>query len=165
MLEFCQWLEATPASIALRESHYFYLSILAMHVLTLGLFFGTALIVDLRLLGLAMRRVPVSEFLSQLLPWTTGGFLLMAASGSLMFYAAPVDKYVNLFFRAKMGMLLVAGITVWLFYRSVGRRIDEWDSDPVPPTAARVAGGLTLMLWVGMLVAGRMIPYQQYWFE
>ncbi|WP_428098987.1 DUF6644 family protein [Candidatus Rariloculus sp.] len=164
LLELCQWLAATPASIALRESHYLYLAVLATHVLTLGVFLGTALIIDLRLLGLAMRSVPVSEFLSRLLPWTVGGFVVMVASGSLMFFAAPVDKYANLFFRAKMGLLLLAGITAWLFYRTVRRRIGEWDRDPVPPAAARLTGGLSLVFWIAILVAGRMIPYQQYWF-
>ncbi len=164
LLEFCQWLAATPASIALRESHYLYLAILATHVLTLGVFLGTALIVDLRLLGLMMRSVPVSEFLSRLLPWTVGGFVVMAASGSLMFFATPVDKYPNLFFRAKLLLLVFAGITAWLFNRTIRLRIDEWDRDPVPPAAVRATGGLSLVFWIGILVAGRMIPYQQYWF-
>ena len=81
-----------------------------------------------------------------------------------MFFATPVDKYANLFFRAKLLLLVFAGITVWLFNRTVRRRIDEWDSHPVPPAAVRAAGGLSLVFWIGILVAGRMIPYQQYWF-
>lgn len=162
--EFFEWLAATPSSTALRESHYLYLAVLATHVLTLTVFLGTAIIVDLRLLGLVMTRVPVSQILSRLLPWTTGGFAVMAASGSLMFYATPADKFVNLFFRGKMAMLVLAGLAVWIFFRTVHRSIGGWDNDPVPPRAARLAGGLTLLLWVAILVAGRMIPYQQYWF-
>ncbi len=163
LLEFIEWLEATPASTALRESHYLYLAVLATHVLTLTVFLGTAIIVDLRLLGIAMARVPVSQILTRLLPWTVGGFAVMATSGSLMFYASPADKFGNLFFRAKMAMLGLAGLAVWMFYRTVHRSIDGWDNDPVPPRAARLAAGLTLLLWVAILVAGRMIPYQQYW--
>lgn len=162
--EFFEWLAATPTSTALRESHYLYLAILAAHVLTLTVFLGTAIIVDLRLLGVVMARVSVSQILTRLLPWTMGGFAVMAASGSLMFYASPADKYVNLFFRAKMIMLVLAGLAVWIFFRTVHRSIEGWDNDPVPPRAARLAGGLTLLLWVAILVAGRMIPYQQYWF-
>lgn len=162
--ELFEWLAATPSSTALRESHYVYLAILATHVLTLTVFLGTAIIVDLRLLGLVMTRIPVSQILSRLLPWTIGGFVVMAASGSLMFFATPADKFVNLFFRAKMVMLALAGLTVWMFFRTVQRGIDGWDHDPAPPGSARLAGGLTLLLWFAILVAGRMIPYQQYWF-
>lgn len=164
LLEFCEWLADTAASIALRESHYLYLAILATHVLTLTVFLGTAVIVDLRLLGVFMVRVPVSQILTRLLPWTAGGFVVMAASGSLMFYASPVDKFVNLFFRAKMVMLGLAGLAVWLFFRTVHRNIDGWDNNAVPPPTARLAGGVTLLLWIAILVAGRMIPYRQYWF-
>ena len=164
LLEFFEWLAATPSSTALRESHYLYLAVLATHVLTLTVFLGTAIIVDLRLLGLVMTRVPVSQILSRLVPWTTGGFVVMATSGSLMFYASPTDKYVNLFFRTKMVMLVLAGVAVWTFFRTVNRSIDRWDRDPVPPASARLAGGLTLLLWIAILAAGRLIPYQQYWF-
>lgn len=163
-LEFFEWLAATTASTALRESHYLYLAVLATHVLTLTVFLGTAIIVDLRLLGLVMIRIPVSQILTRLLPWTVGGFVVMAASGSLMFYASPADKFVNLFFRAKMAMLVLTGLAVWMFFRTVHRRIDGWDNDPSPPAVARLAGGLTLALWVAIMAAGRMIPYQQYWF-
>ena len=62
-----------------------------------------------------------------------------------------------------MMLLVLAGLAVWLFFRTVHRRIDEWDDDALPPPAARLAGGLTLLLWTAILVAGRMIPYQQYW--
>ena len=164
LTEFFEWLAATPSSTALRESHYLYLAILATHVLTLTVFLGTAIIVDLRLLGLVMTRVHVSQILSRLVPWTAGGFVIMAASGSLMFYASPADKYLNLFFRAKMAMLVLAGLAVWIFFRTIHRSIDGWDQDPVPPRAARLVGGLTLLLWVAILATGRMIPYQQYWF-
>lgn len=138
--EFFEWLAATHSSTALRESHYLYLAILAAHVLTLTVFLGTAIIVDLRLLGLAMTRVPISQVLSRLVPWATGGFAIMAASGSLMFYASPTDRFVNLFFRAKMVMLVLAGLAVWIFFRTVHRSIDGWDQDPVPPRLDLSAG-------------------------
>ena len=154
--EFFEWLAATPASTALRESLYLYLAILATHVLTLTVFLGTAIIVDLRLLGLVMTRVPVTHILTRLLPWTTGGFVVMAVSGSLMFYASPSDKFGNLFFRAKMVMLLLAGIAVWMFFRSIHRSIDGWDNDPVPPKTARLGGASS---WA----QGRQAPPRNWW--
>ena len=133
-------------------------------VLTLCVFVGTAIIVDLRLLGVTMRQVAASEVMARLLPWTTGGFFVMVISGSLMFYASPLDKYDNLFFRAKMGLLILAGINVWVFFSTVYRSIPAWDRDPVPPAPARIAGGAALVFWAAIIMAGRMIPYQRYWF-
>jgi len=164
VFRFCEWLAATPGSIALHESRYMYLIVLSVHVLTLCLFVGTAAMMDLRLLGLTMQSVRVSEVITRLLPWTSAGFLLMILSGSLLFYAAPLLRYQNIFFRAKMAALLLAGLNVWVFHNTSYRKVAEWDLDPVPPLSARVAGGLGLVLWAVLITLGRMIPYQVYWF-
>jgi hypothetical protein len=162
-LGFCQWLEKTPWSVALHESLWVYPIVESVHVLTLCLFLGTAVMLDLRLLGLIMRRVPFSEAASRLLPWTTAGFALMVVSGSMLFYAVPVRSYLNIFFRIKVVMLMLAGLNAWAFHRSVYRRVAAWDMAPVPPVGARVAGALSLLLWGGIVVAGRMIAYN--WFD
>ena len=163
LLGFCQWLEKTSGSIALHESLWVYPIVESVHVLTLCLFLGTALLLDLRLLGWTMRRVPSSEVARRLLPWTAAGFALMVISGSLLFYAIPVRTYMNIFFRVKVGMLLLAGLNAWVFRRTMYRRIAGWDLDTVPPRGARVAAGLSLALWAGIVVAGRMIAYN--WFD
>ena len=149
----------------LHESRYLYLIVLTVHVMTLCVFVGTAVIVDLRLIGITMLRAPASEVMARLLPWTVTGFAVMVVSGSLLFYAAPLDKFGNLFFRTKMGLLVLAGVNVWVFYKTVYRSVVEWDLDPVPPDRARVAGGVGLVLWAAIITAGRMIPYQTYWFD
>ena len=164
LFRFCEWLAATPGSIALHESRYMYLIVLSVHVLALCLFVGTAAMVDLRLLGLTMQTVRVSEVMTRLLPWTTAGFFVMITSGSLLFYAAPLLRYQNIFFRAKMATLVLAGLNVLVFHKTVYPRLAEWDLDPVPPRVARVAGGLALVLWATLIMLGRMIPYQVYWF-
>jgi hypothetical protein len=165
LLRFCEWLAATPGSIALHESHYMYLIVLTVHVLTLCLFVGTAVIVDLRLVGLTMQSVRVSEVMARLLPWTVAGFLVMMISGALLFYAAPLLRYQNIFFRAKMVTLAIAGLNVWVFHNTVYRRVAEWDLDPVPPRRARIVGGFALVLWAVLITLGRLIPYQVYWFQ
>src|SRR5262245_36203884 len=109
LLAFCQWLEKTTWSIALHASLWVYTIVVAVHVLTLCLFLGTAVMLDLRLLGVTMRRVPATEVFRRLLPWTAAGFVLMVISGALLFYAIPVRTYLNIFFRVKVLMLLSAG--------------------------------------------------------
>lgn len=165
LLRFCEWLAATPGSIALHESRYMYLIVLTVHVLTLTVFVGTALMLDLRLMGMTMTRVPASEVIARLLPWTTAGFLVMITSGALLFYAAPMLRYQNVFFRLKMVALVLAALNVWVFRSTIYRGIAKWDLDPVPPRRARVAGGVSLALWAILITLGRMIPYQLYWFD
>jgi len=163
LLRVCEWLAATPGSIAIHNSLYVYQIVSTVHVVTLALFVGTASMLDLRLLGVTMQRVPVSDVASRLRPWTVGGFILMLVSGALLFYANPVPRYQNLFFRSKMLMLVLAGVNAWVFQRTSYRTAAEWDRDPVPPRRARMAGGLALMLWAGMIMSGRMIAYD--WFD
>jgi uncharacterized protein DUF6644 len=161
---FFEWLGNTSWSIAFHESRYVFLLVLMIHVLTLSVFVGTALMIDLRLMGRTMTDVPVSQVMTRLMPWTEAGFLVMIVTGSLLFYAAPVARYENIFFRVKMAALVMAVINVWLFRRNVYRRVAEWDLDPVPPPRVRMVGALSLLLLALIITAGRMMAYQDYWF-
>jgi hypothetical protein len=162
-LTFFHWLSETSWSVRLHESHYAYPLIESVHVWGMSVFFGLALLFDLRLLGWTMRRVPVSEMSRRLLPWTVLAFVVMVASGSLLVYAIPLRTYQNLFFRTKMILLALAGLNVWIFNSKVYRRIEAWDLAARPPRAARFAGGLSIVLWIGVIVSGRMIAYN--WFD
>ena len=160
---FFEWLGNTPWSIALHESMWVYPIVESVHVLALCLFLGLAVMLDLRLLGVTFRSVRVSDVAERLLPWTRTGFAVMVVSGALLFYAVPVKTYQNIFFRVKLAMLIMAGINVWVFHSTIYRTVGAWDLDAVPPRKARVAGALSLALWAGIVVAGRMIAYS--WFE
>jgi len=164
LFRFFEWLGNTSWSISLHESRYVFLLVLMIHVLTLSVFVGTAAMIDLRLLGKTMTRVPVSQVVTRLLPWSEAGFLVMVVTGTLLFYAAPVARYENVFFRLKMAALLIAVMNVWVFRRTIYRRIGEWDLDPVPPRRVRVVGALSLILLAIIITAGRMMAYQDYWF-
>jgi hypothetical protein len=163
LLSFCEWLENTPGSIALHESTWGYPLVESVHVLALCLFLGLAVMLDLRLLGLTMRRVAVSEVAGRLLPWTAAGFAVMIVSGALLFYGIPVRTYRNIFFRVKVILLVLSGLNAWVFHSTVYRKVAQWDLQPVPPLRARVAGALSLVFWGGVVVAGRMIAYN--WFD
>jgi uncharacterized membrane protein len=163
LLALCEWLAGTSGSIALHESLYMYPLLESLHVLTLCLFVGTAALLDLRLLGVALRRVPVSEVFERLLPWTKAGFLVMAVSGALLFYAIPVRTYQSIFFRIKVLLLLLAAVNVGVFHLRVEKSMREWDLALITPRGARVAASASLLLWGAIIVAGRMIAYN--WFD
>ncbi len=163
LLSFFEWLENTDGSIAIRESIMFYPLVESTHVLTLCLFLGMIAMLDLRLLGVALRRVPVSEVAGRLLPWAAAGFVLMVISGVLLFYSGPVRAFQNIFFRVKMVMLVMAGLNAFVFHRGIYRKVAAWDEDSVAPVRAKLAGFLSLLLWAGVVVAGRMQAYN--WFD
>jgi hypothetical protein len=163
MLGFLEWMEATPWSIALRESLYVWPLVESTHVLTLGLFVGTAALLDLRLLGLSFRGMPVSALTGRLLPWTRVGFVIMTATGLLLFYSQPIRYYHNIFFRFKVLLLIAAGLNVWLFHGRIHRRVSAWDTAAAAPRAARIAAVVSLAAWAGVIVAGRLIAYN--WFD
>ena len=163
LLEFFEWLGNTPWSVALLESLLVYPIVETTHVLSLSLFLGMIAMLDLRLVGLTLRDVPVSEVAGRLLPWAVGGFALMVVSGMLLFYSNPVRAFENVFFRIKMAMLVAAGVNAFVFHTTVYRRVTEWDRAPVTPVRARVAGYCSLMLWAGVVVSGRMQAYN--WFD
>jgi hypothetical protein len=163
LLRFFEWLESTPWSIALLESLWVWPLLESTHTLTIALFAGTAIMMDLRLLGISFKGVPASEFTGRLLPWTRIGFAILAVTGILLFYASPVRYFQNIFFRAKMLVLIIAGINIWLFHSRIHRRVDEWDRDPVPPKAARTAAVVSLVAWAIIIVTGRLVAYN--WFD
>jgi hypothetical protein len=163
LLKVVTWLAGQPWSVALHESLYGYPIVESIHVWALCLFVGLTIVLDLRLTGLAFRHVPVSEIVERILPWQIAGFVIMIASGALLFYAIPVRSYQNIFFRVKLVLLVIAGLNVWIFNAGVYRRIQAWDRDPVPPPRARSAGFASLALWIAIIFCGRMIAYN--WFD
>ncbi len=163
LLAFCEWLAATQYSIALHESLYMYPLIESVHVLALCVFVGFATMLDLRLLNKVLRNVPVSQVAGRLLPFTISGFIVMVLTGALLFYAIPVRTYSSVWFRAKVIMLILAGINVWIFHSGIYTRVANWDMAAPTPKAARRAAIASLVLWGAIIIAGRFIAYN--WFD
>jgi hypothetical protein len=87
------------------------------------------------------------------------GFATMFITGALLFSAHAADCYNSVYFRIKVGLLLVAAVNVASFHLTIDRRRAEWDLDPVPPFRARLAGGLSVALWLGVIAAGRFTAF------
>jgi hypothetical protein len=163
LFDFMSWLETTSLSVAFHESIWSFPIVESVHVLGLCLFLGMAVLTDLRLIGLSFRRVPVSDVMARLLPWTWVGAIIMVASGTVLFLNTPVRYYTNIFLRVKFVMLFLAVINAWVFHSGIFRRVAKWDRELPTPKYARFAGAVSLVLWGGVVVAGRMIAYN--WFD
>ena len=163
MLDFAVWLSETKWSIALHESLYLYPWIESTHVLSICLFFGTLLFVDLRLTGKVFNNLSVADVNRKVLPLTLFGFLVMSVTGLLLFYAIPVRNYQNIFFRIKILLIVIAGINAFFFHRRMSKEAKVWDKDSSIPNSMKNSAITSLVLWSTVIISGRMIAYN--WFD
>jgi hypothetical protein len=113
----------------------------------------------LRLMGLTFRDEPVSKLARRFLPWAWAGFLIQVITGLLLFSSEATKMYGNIGFDIKMLLILVAGINAFVFHEISYRSVGKWDNDPVAPIGARAAGLISILLWFGIVAAGRWIAY------
>ncbi len=156
---FLQYLESTPLATAIRESIWLFPTIETIHVLSIVMVVGSIMIVDLRLLNIASRGRSVSELMNEVLPWTWIAFGSAALTGGLLFSSSAVKYAHNGPFRFKMMMLLLAGLNMAIFHLGSYRRIHIWDRASMIPTGARIAGGVSLAIWVTVVALGRWIGF------
>jgi len=161
VLAIFQWIQSTEWATALRESSLAYPVIMATHLTGMALFGGMILITDLRLLGLVMRGYSVSDVVGQLRIWKRIGLVLVAGCGLLLACSKAEFYYINPFFWTKLSLFLLVAIHALVFRKSVYYNTAEIDRAPVIPTNAKVAAWLSLVLWVSIVSAGRLIGYYE----
>ena len=155
-------LEASGLGQAMRHWLWLYPAVEVVHLVGIGLLFGSIAVLDLRLLGLS-RRIPVRALAAHVLPWTAGSFLLIIPSGLLMFIAHATEFIESEVFVLKMLLILAAGVNAALFHTITYRTADVWDTEEMrklrPPPSARLAGALSLLLWIAVIACGRLLAY------
>jgi hypothetical protein len=165
ILAFAVWLDTHPWSTQLHESYYVYNWVESTHVLALMLSLGMLILIDLRMLGLALTGIPATTVARRLnLPMLIG-FSVMIITGLLLFYAIPVRTAQSLWFRIKVVLLLAAAVNAWLFHRRL-RAADAqpgWDRAVTAPPALRLGAALSLSFWALVVICGRLIAYD--WFD
>jgi hypothetical protein len=159
MLEFAQFIQKTTFFTELRGSGYVYPAILSLHMVAIALFGGLILMTDMRLLGLAMRSYPVSEVIDQFRVPKRIGFTLIAACGILMACCKAEEYYYNDWFRLKLMLLALVAVHALIFRRSVYNRAAALGHGSPLPAGAKLAAGISLLLWIGIACAGRGIGY------
>jgi len=152
-------LEASNLATRIRESLYLFPLIEATHVIGLTMVFGTIAIVDLRLLGIASTGRPFSRIASDIMKWTWAAFALTVMTGLLMFTTNAAVYYDNVYFRAKMMMLVCAGINILIFERTAARSMQRWDKDPAAPLAGKTVAVVSLVVWISIIFLGRWIGF------
>src|SRR5262245_52622688 len=154
LLELCNWLETTTVGSAVRESTWMFPVIESVHLVALASLAGSVLSVDLRLLGIGLRRAP-RELLTDASPWFVGSLVVMLATGIPLFLSEAVKCYYHPEFWVKMSALLLAIVFTWTVRNPLvraGRRAES-------RALGAALGATSLALWFTVAAAGRWIGF------
>jgi len=149
-------IETLPLAVALRDSAPLHAAVATVHLVGVALLVGSVAMIDLRLLGLS-RALPVRRLAAHVLPWTAASFLLIVPSGLLMFLARAGELVGSPLFALKMLLILAGGTNAALFHAATFRGVAAWDTQAMPPAAARLAAALSLVVWLSVLACGRLL--------
>jgi len=158
MLEILAWLEESPLGAIARESLYGFQVLVGIHILGLTVSVGILLWVDLRMMGICLKGLPLTDVYRALSKWFTVGFSIMMLSGMALFAGFATSAYENVFFRIKILAMIVAGINAIVFHVLLRRMPAHADSAD-PAVSVRLAGLASITLWTVVILCGRMISY------
>jgi len=154
LIDFFKWCESTWPGEFVRQSFWLFPVIEAFHLVALGLFGGAVLMVDLRLLGVALRGQPLAEVARSASRWQLGGLVVLMVSGILLFLSEAMKCYYNQSYWVKMITLVIA-----LFFTFTLRTKITSNGDSDTSTRTRLVAATSMLLWFTVAAAGRWIGF------
>jgi uncharacterized membrane protein len=157
--EFISYFENSGLADNIRENDVLFPLIESVHVVAICLVVGSILAVDLRLLGLASIQRSVSRVADGILPLTWAAFAVALASGGLLFISNATKYLDNGYFVAKICLIGAAGLNMAIFHLVSAKDLPRWENETRLPFQARLAGGLSILLWICVVACGRWIGF------
>ena len=161
LYSICDSIQSSGLMTGVRETPWVYPIIMSIHLVCIAVFGGMILVTDLRLLGAGLKDKTVAEVVGGLRPFKRIGFVVMVTCGLLLAGSEAPQYYRNPYFLTKMALLVLVGVHAMVFKATVYDHPEELDKSPVLPTRAKAAAVLSLILWVGIPVCGRLIAYYE----
>jgi hypothetical protein len=157
-IDVLRWLGETPPALAIAQSEWMFPVFEVVHIFAISMVFGTIAIIDLRLLGFASTNRRYTELARELLPWTWGAWVVAAVFGTLLMASRPAAYFANTDYRLKFLCMGLAAINMLIFQFITSRDVAKWDKGGASP-AGRLAGALSLILWIGVIYFARKTGY------
>ena len=157
--ELISYFEDSALADNIRENDLLFPLIESVHVVSICLVVGSILVIDLRLLGLASLNRPVGGITKAILPLTWSAFAVAAVSGLLLFVSNATKYLDNGYFVAKVLLICAAGLNMVVFHGISAKDLPRWENEAALPLPARLAGGLSILLWVAVVTCGRWIGF------
>ena len=152
------WLSATRLSMFVGAHEWVWPTCETLHFIGLALLIGNIGLLDLRMLGVE-KGLPFAP-LNWFMQWAVIGFVINLLTGIVLFVGTPEQYIHNIAFGFKVLFILLAGVNVLVFYASgVYRCVESLQPGEDAPLLAKIIAGMSLLLWVGVMYMGRMLPY------
>jgi uncharacterized membrane protein len=154
LLHLCRWLQDNSFIVAINGTSWTAAALEIVHYFSMFILVGSMVIVDLRVLGLVERRQDATDLASRLFPWIWISFALNFLSGFLMFAGSAASYYRNDVFYDKVVVIVLAIVTNII----VQQRVSRWNRLPAMPASAKVLAAVSIVLWIGAIIAGVEVP-------
>jgi hypothetical protein len=141
-----------PANNPLNTNEWAFPVCEVLHIVGFAMLIGTITIVDLRLLGVGMRRQTAAELVRDTAPWTLLGLMLVLTTGPLIFSSGPATYVYNSSFHYKMTALAVGILYNWTVHKKVA-------NSPDPGGLGVLVGAFSMLLWASIIFAGIFIAF------
>jgi len=152
------WLEKTSLSIAIQDVSWVIPFCQTVHILCLALVLSSVVFLDVRLMGIGPHRIPVSALAKRFLPPTWGAVAVMALTGAVLVIGEPQRDLPNMVFQIKMLLLVCVLAVTSIIQARIAANPNAW-GDGIASWPARIAGAVSLLLWLGIATCGRFIAY------
>jgi hypothetical protein len=159
--DFSRWLAATPLSHAIQTNGWVIPTLQTIHILAVAVVFSSAILVNLRLWRLLQRDVPLSDIARRFLPVIWPVLLILLLTGSLLIIGEPRRALLNTTFYFKMTLLVIALVLTVGLQWSLWAAPEFWEINRGRRMAGRFAATVSILVWCGILFAGRWIAYTQ----
>ena len=130
----------------------------SIHVLSITFLIGAIMMADFRMLGWTASSYRLTAFIEELTPWAWAALVPAVVTGVGLFISRPAAYAANPAFQTKMVLLIIAGINVFLFHRMLSKPVSTGTGDK-PELSIRCAGGMSLLLWSGVILTGRWVGH------
>jgi Family of unknown function (DUF6644) len=152
MRELFQYLDTSWLAEVVRASTWLFALMEVVHLIGITLLLGTLSVLDLRLMGLGLKKQSLSEVATDTYPWTLGALILAVASGLILFVSEAARLYDSPPFALKISLFVIAVIFTYTFQLRMTKASNV-------TIVSRLGGILSLILWFGVGFAGRAIAF------
>ncbi|HLH43893.1 MAG TPA: DUF6644 family protein [Bryobacteraceae bacterium] len=164
MKQFAEWLSTTLLSVFIQNHNSWAIpTIQSIHIVGIGIVLGSVFMIDLRILGWAGMDQTLRQTADRFGPWLTGSLWLMLATGILMVIGEPVRELITFSFWLKMILVAVGALIAAFFLKAVRKHEQFWEEAAEKRRAIRWLAVLTFLIWVSIIVLGRLIAYDHVW--